>query len=393
MRQKSEASGREAWLAIQRRPAQTSHVLLAQAQPLSRMITFAASETQQIARAARCVVLASLALAGVCDVAVGDAPTCPYEPPPDDAVGTSLAGGMKVPPQAASERLSEAASESLPPMVDQLLRGLAALSSIHLKARVVAQTIAGEGRPAATDLTEYEYWESGRRYRIHAYLNPTMGLGEIPEVAFDGTHHQMVLQAGLERTLSITGQDVRMVPIGIPNPLSLSLAFLSPDDQDRCPLCELRLADLVPLAAKRSAKPGKSGAPMIAGSLSVRGGCIYDAGSRFELSLDGAGRVATIRQLTESGREINVVALSDYRRVGATTIELPRVIDFQRSDPQAKAPWLVVRYIVDRMEVNQPLDDSAFVISRDTVSKVWDSDAASWRKYSGFDTAGFCKKP
>ncbi|HSS50458.1 MAG TPA: hypothetical protein VLX28_16090, partial [Thermoanaerobaculia bacterium] len=132
-------------------------------------------------------------------------------------------GGVQLPPQRVSETLADLAVQNLPPAVDQLIDSLAALRSVHIKARVVIQTSGEEGRAGASDMTEYEYWEAGRQYRIHAYINPTIGLGEIPDLAFDGVHQQMVLQAGLAKTLSIVAQDARMVPIGIPNPLFLPL--------------------------------------------------------------------------------------------------------------------------------------------------------------------------
>ncbi|HEY8020428.1 MAG TPA: hypothetical protein VIH93_04980, partial [Thermoanaerobaculia bacterium] len=198
----------------------------------------------------------------------------------------------------------------------------------------------------------------------------------------------------LDRTLSITAQDARMVPIGVRNPLFLPLAFLRPSDQDRCVLCELRLADVAAIASMRGKKVATKAASLAPGEhVALRGGRTYDSSTRFELRLDKSARVTSIRQLTSEGKELDVTELSDYRPVNGAQFDFPRVIDFKRSEPQATAPWLVVRYVIDQLDVNQPIEDSAFVIPYDTVSKVWDSDAAVWRKYRGFNTEGFCKKP
>jgi hypothetical protein len=314
-------------------------------------------------------------------------------PPATGASHASTVGGVQLPPQRVSETLAEVADQNLPPAVDQLLHTLAGLSSVHIKTRVVIQTAREEGRAGATDLTAYEYWEAGTRYRIHAYVNPSVGLSQVPDFAFDGVHQQMVLQSGLERTLSIISLDARMVPVAIPNPLFLPLAFLSPNDQDRCPLCELRLADIATLSSLRSGKSTTKTSAGTPATLSVRGWRTYDSDIHFDVQFDKSSRITSVRQLTADGKELDVTELSDYRKVLGAPFEFPRVIDFKRSAPGAKAPWLVVRYIVDRLDVNQKIADSTFVIPEDTVSKVWDSDTSQWRKYIGFNTEGFCKKP
>ncbi|HSS47698.1 MAG TPA: hypothetical protein VLX28_02010, partial [Thermoanaerobaculia bacterium] len=156
----------------------------------------------------------------------------------------------------------------------------------------------------------------------------------------------------------------------------------------------LRLTDVAALGSLRSGKPtARPGAAAAPATLTLRGGRTYDSEIRFEVQFDKSSRIRLIRQLTADGKELDVTELSDYRRVLGAPFEFPRVIDFRRSEPGAKAPWLMVRYIMDRLEVNQTMSDSTFVIPEETVSKVWDSDASRWRKFSGVNTEGFCKKP
>jgi hypothetical protein len=157
--------------------------------------------------------------------------------------------------KAAEARLRSLPTHSMPLSAKLLMQQLARLGSVHMKSRVLMWEAEGEGKAPRTSITEYEYWESGARYRIHTYVDPKMGFLDITDLAFDGSQYQQLQRMGQDLFLAKGSDDERMIPLPIDNPLFLPLAFLSPQDEQKCALCELRLSDLRLLAQLQTAQP------------------------------------------------------------------------------------------------------------------------------------------
>lgn len=275
-------------------------------------------------------------------------------------------------PEFTGERFQQAAEVALPVAVDRLLTGLATVHSVYMKARIQVS------RPAAqrNDSTTYEYWESDNRYRIHTDIDPRLGLQDIPDLAFDGRHHQMLLRSHLRTVLSLSGKDSRRAYLGIPNPLFLPLLFFTPEDQDRCVLCDLRLADLRQIAARRGARRTATSP-----KLSLPGGRIFNRPTSFGVTLDEAGRVAEIRRVTPEGISVVSVRLSHYMPEGGGKFVFPRRIDWSRNDAAGKS-LTTLRVAIDELQIDRPVDASVFTLSFGVAEKVFDSDTDRWLKVS-----------
>ena len=276
-------------------------------------------------------------------------------------------------PEQTAERFRQAALVVLPREAESLLQGLAAARAVHLKARIQLS------RPSLgiSDLTTYETWEAGSRYRIKTDVDPRLGLQDIPEMAFDGRHHQMLLRSHRRTLLSLTAQDTRRGYFGFPDPLFLPLFFFTPEDQDVCALCDLRLSDLRRIAVRSETTRGavRTAAP------SLPAGRILGRPTSFRTTLDGDGYISEIRRVTPEGVTVAVVRLSRYQPVGTKAFSFPRHLEWVRNDAAGK-PVTTLAVAIDEIEVDPAVNDSLFTLPFTLAEKVLDSDADRWLKVS-----------
>lgn len=300
--------------------------------------------------------------------------------------------------KAAEARLRALPTQGIPSGARVLLQQLAQLGSVHVKSRVLMWEADEDGKPPRTSITEYEYWESGSRYRIHTYVDPKMGFLDITDLAFDGSHYQQLQRMGQDLFLAKSSDDERMIPLPIDNPLFLPLAFLSPQDEQRCALCELRLADLRLLARPQTAHSlpevrGSSGGTgnALGWTYETAGGKAFGQDTLYRVAMDSGGRlIQHVRLATKAGAVLTDITLDDYRAVEGSDIEFPHRMEVKRSTSQGAGPWLILKYVVDQVEVNQPLDSATFVIPETSAALIWDGDQHKYTKRALISAAGFC---
>jgi hypothetical protein len=303
-------------------------------------------------------------------------------------------GVMSTPSAAVAARLLAVSQVPLASGVVQLLDAFAQVRSIHLVASA-SLSIGGSGRAGVVPVQStagYEYWESGGAYRIHTTVDPALGLVDIPEVAFNGRHHQMMLgTAPVNAVLSVRAGDDRSVPAPLDNPLFLALAFLSPTDSESCPGCELRLSDLRYLARLRAAVP--KAAQRENGT--VPGGRGYRPGHpavSHQIELDAGGHVVSIQDLDAAGNRLRQIDLADFQPVAGTSLVLPRSITLTEN-ASSGAARLVVSYRISSLEANQRIAPSTFNLARlSTARKIWSSDLNTYLKYEHVPGETVCSK-
>jgi hypothetical protein len=263
----------------------------------------------------------------------------------------------------------------LQPALSALVRTYARLQSLHARAHVLIAQADNRGRSRSSTVMTYEYWESGARYRSRCDLDPRLEVLLFPELAFDGKLFQVVARGGLRTVLCIATGDRRTNPMLVRNPLLLPLFFLNPEDRDRCPLCDLRLADLQPWADASAAPPVQaSGRPLV-----VLGGRHYGEPTRFEVTLDSDGQVSQVRHLSPQGSSLETLSLWQYEGGTASPLRIPRRINFVCHDPGG-GPDLEIKYYVDLLESSaEPWPARTFQLGTDAADRVWNAAAGRWR--------------
>src|ERR1700720_1572038 len=307
-----------------------------------------------------------------------------------DSVGPKLLATLAAP---VADRLGGMVQQTLPPTAEHMLNELAQLRSIHLiaSASVSMRDPAVAHAAPVRSTASYEYWESGSSYRISNTLDPKFGLVDVPEWAFDGKHHQMLMGAAAANSvLGVHRGDERSTFVPLENPLALTLDYLSLEDAESCVACELRLADLHYLAGLRAGlpeRPASSSSTEAAGGegLVLRGGRSYDSGhpvTNHQVALDTKGRIISIKDVDAAGHLLRQIELADFRPVAGLDVELPRAVTLSKSTAGDTAPWFVVKYEIGTLEVNQTIPRSTYnLISQPRVHKVWDSDLNRFMKY------------
>jgi hypothetical protein len=290
-------------------------------------------------------------------------------------------------PIHVSSRLAEVGNVGLPPSVERLLHAYAQIKGLHVKARALVKVWPAANSQGGQALAPYEYWASGDRYHIHAPLDPRLGISNVTDVAFDGRHHELVILFGLQTMLSVQSGDTRLEPIALDNPAFLPLSFLAAKDAEKCPACEVRLHDLTRLDKLRSVAPRTISQ---VNRFEIPGGR-SGGDAKFAVELDSAGRIAKISHLSTAGQVFETVVFEDYRPVSKAGFDFPHRITENRNDEHGVGPWLTVKYVVDKIDVSEALDDSPFRISPDKVDEVWDTDTSRFLKRGDLSAAGLCK--
>ena len=299
---------------------------------------------------------------------------------------------------AVHAALGRIAAQGVPQAIRGAIRQLAGFGSVHLKARVLLSEAPNvlplnlAGTTGTSTFTELEYWEQGNRYRSHTFVDPKMGLVQVTDTAFDGRQYQQVMQEGQGSRLSLTPWDDRSEFLPVANPLFLPFAFLSPQDDTSCALCALRLADFAFLESQLALRPdGKGGGAPVA-AFAMAGGLSGGRKTSHRIELDETGRVSRLRTISDSGSTLADVRFYDYQTAAGTRFFFPRKIELAKSLDGAKSPWLNIRYVIDQLDFNQPIDVSRFTIPVDAMDTVVDSKKG-FLKWKRVDRKEFCSFP
>jgi hypothetical protein len=323
---------------------------------------------------------------------IGFDPPC-GDQPCDDAVKPPM------PAPAVASRLNSMVQQRLPPNADSTLSALAGLKSVHFVASVAVDlrtpitSKATHVRPTA----DYEYWDSGQSYRIHNTLDPKAGLVDIPELAFDGNYRQVLLgSADANSVLAVQRGDDRTATTPLENPLFLALAYLSPEDAESCPGCELRLADLQYLARLRAGSTDSPAAVTSAQGPVLPGGRSYREGhpsTSHRLTLDATGRVVSIKDFDAAGNLLRQIDLADFRAVEGLSTALPRTVTLSKSSPGEASPSMFIRYVIGVFEINKSFPSSTYQLaSLPRVHKIWSSDLNTFTKLEQVPGDAICPK-
>jgi hypothetical protein len=175
----------------------------------------------------------------------------------------------------------------------------------------------------------------------------------------------------------------------VANPLFLPFAFLSPQDDSTCALCALRLADFAFLESQLALRPTSKSDGAPAASFVMAGGLSGGRKTSHRIELDEAGRVSRLRTISDSGSTLAEVRFYDYQTAAGTKFVFPRKIELAKSLDGAKSPWLNIRYVIDQLDFNQPIDVSRFTIPVDAMDTVVDS-RKGFLKWKRVDRKEFC---
>ncbi|MFN2453834.1 MAG: hypothetical protein ABR577_06395 [Pyrinomonadaceae bacterium] len=254
----------------------------------------------------------------------------------------------------------------------------ASINSVHLTADA---NIALFGSNFRAGTGTFEYWAEGNRYRIKCHTDKHLGFKTDLDISYDGKRFCFFDRGS--GILSYRQKDDLRSQIALPNPLFLPVDYLSIDD-DECPLCVLRLSDVKSQSSRwnsratalevRSQRRDVNTGDLIS-DLEMPGGKIN--GQPFKLRVRLAGpseddaRPAQIERVAPDGRIMASIAFNESMQ--NSSIQLPRRISINAFDDKGN-PALRLEYTVKTIEVNQPIDDSTFIISSDDAEGVWDSD-------------------
>jgi hypothetical protein len=296
---------------------------------------------------------------------------------------------VPAPPSFVATRLTSL-QQAMPGNAEQALSALAGVKSIHLIAKAtLTQHDAKAGTPPQRSVADFEYWESGRAYRMHSTLDASAGFVDIPELAFTGHYLQMLTGSAADNSvLNVHAGDERTTVFPLDNPLFLAFSYLGPEDSESCPGCQLRLADLRYLMAVRTITHSLAPAGRVEASkveVTFPGGRSYGEGhpsTSYHLTLDTNSRVVSIKNVDAAGQLLRQVDLADFQRVDGLGVELPRTVTFSQTNEGEATPWLVAQYEISTIEVNAKIPASTYdLVSLPRVHRIWDSDLNRFVKY------------
>jgi hypothetical protein len=173
-----------------------------------------------------------------------------------------------------------------------------------------------------------------------------------------------------------------------------TVELLSPRDDASCALCALRLADFAFLKSQLDLQGGAKRAALNAGArtIDLPGGLSGGKKTQYRAELDEAGRIIRLRTFSEAGSTLADVHFYDYQVTADTKFAFPRKIEMTKSLDGSKEPWLDIRYVIDQLDFNQPIDLSQFTIPWDTMDTV-DDYKKGFLKWKKTDRKEFCSFP
>lgn len=219
---------------------------------------------------------------------------------------------------------------------------------------------------------------SGSKYRYNVSVNGPTEILTSFEVAYDGVKHQVFDKEA--RVLTVRNGDTSVNHIGVPIPFMLPWEFLSRDD-DACPLCKPRLADLADPAVWDARigqmtllnhDPGTQ-------TTVVRfpGGVLEGKAFDFHVWFKGpAGEQVPerIQRVLPDGRALTEVTLSGYQWFAGAggSVYFPTSMAVDAVECQAAVVYHLTAF---ELAGEQALGSNAFTIDQASARRVWDSDA------------------
>jgi len=277
------------------------------------------------------------------------------------------------PASAQSERLEE------------LLDAYRGLKTVHLQATAVV-SLSETGRRVSGD-AKFEYWDTGRRYRARCHSDPSLqsgnsfALSQDADFAYNGklAQHWDLSQ----NLLSIGRRESRLLPLALPNPFVLPVAFLIPDSRD-CRGCKIGLTEIRPADFDELAEDGRiyweSGSDE---SIRIEGtplgGRALDATVAL-IDVDGVTVVERIERRFEGERR-QVVELYDHEAAGESDREAPflfprRIVLSDYGPNKAGDEELQIRteYTIDLVEIDVKIPRTTFGLMGDRTTAIYDRE-------------------
>lgn len=284
--------------------------------------------------------------------------------------------------RSSRRQADQAKSDEAQTKAVQKLEGLrqkyAAVRSVHIAAKAIIHL---DGANARSGSGSYEYWADGERYRIKCYTDPHLELVSDTEFAYDGKRFYFLdRKSGI---LSYRVQDELRSFAALPNPLFLPVDFLSGDDDD-CLFCALRLPEfkskserwskrIEGIAVKASGKDKSATEDMT--ELEMPGGILERRAFKLRLHVkenpDGSMRPTHIERVGPDGKPLTSITFDNFMQTALG--DFPRAIEIKAFDESANTT-LRIEYVINTLEVDQPIDDKLFAIRFEEAEGVWDSD-------------------
>lgn len=233
----------------------------------------------------------------------------------------------------------------------------AKIKSVHLKSTARVRSVSpipGE-KPVSGNLT-FEYWAEGNQYRMKCSSDPSLGLVEDMELAFDGSMSQF-LEAEEPTKLSVRAGSTRRNPLTCPNPLFLMVQFLGDHEDPGCGYTCTDLPDLSDAAGNVILQRATGGH-----NAYVLGGRGSRDPLRYQLTLDPAtGTSRSLVRFYPNGRkETELTVLKNSVTIVGP---LPTQIQLKGFDDDPASPLIVTTtFRIDELSINQPLDHHLFTI-------------------------------
>lgn len=251
----------------------------------------------------------------------------------------------------------------------------ASIHSVFMRAtgRVLV-TFQEPGSPALATFS-ISYWAEGPKFRVNYRSNAVQGLPGNRQVAWDGESWQRFDEAS--SILAFTTRELRQSVVAGPNPFFLPLLFLTPDS-DQCPLCDVRLPDLLESSQWGAARLSDAGTRQVSvGPRSSRDPWAYEV----QLGRIGNSVVPLVVQRKDRNGQVLVeVTSKDFRNFGnpvgmiPMTVETRSVAEDGRVDSQGS--WMITE-----LQINGAIDPSLFRLRSDDAEIVIDDDTGVFMKH------------
>jgi hypothetical protein len=272
------------------------------------------------------------------------------------------------------ERLVAIARAGLPKELFAFWKGLAALDTLHIQAEVeIWKSAKGtENRRDFWGAASFELWETGERYRFSAPVPLDLGMSQVAELALDGQRFQMYMRDSSLVTVGST--DSRTYSAPLRSPLALAAFYLTPSDDAKCALCELRLSDLKAVADDVTESALGSQGTLLK-TPSARWGSQVAVGYRLDYKPARRGVVSTIERVTARGQVLSRVKLMYFNPVpGHPDLVFPWTIVYEIMDDRGRQPIARHTYRIGLIEADKRIPDSVFQLSTQGGRHVWDDD-------------------
>jgi hypothetical protein len=276
------------------------------------------------------------------------------------------------------ERLRSIATAGLPKELVAFWKGISALDTLHLEAEVeIWKSAKGtENKREICGAASFELWETGERYRFSAPVPLDLGMSQVAELALDGQRFQMYMRDS--RLVTVGSTDSRTYSAPLRSPLGLAAFYLTPSDDAKCALCELRLSDLKAVADDVTESALGSQGTLLK-TPSARWGSQVAVGYRLDYKPARRGVVSTIERVTARGQVLSRVKLMNFNPVpGHPDLVFPWTIVYEIMDDRGRQPIARYTYRIGLIEADTRIPDGIFQLSTQGGRKVWDEDRRSY---------------